>query len=164
MAPKAKAKPPMGEGQTVPVKSAWVAAHPWLQDRGFDEAEHRFKAWCSICEAIIDSKLDNVKKHGSSKKFWRSMQLGEMASRSISEYLKMAQIILVLVPSSVEDERTFSTWGFIQNDLRSRMKEGHLNDCMRLYKQPWWDLETFPCSIRSPSLPGRCGTEVPAGV
>ncbi len=68
MAPKAKAKPPMGEGQTVPVKSAWVAAHPWLQDRGFDEAEHRFKAWCSICEAIIDSKLDNVKKHGSSKK------------------------------------------------------------------------------------------------
>ena len=85
-----------------------------------------------------------VGDHDRTKKFWRSMQLGEMASRSILEYLKMAQIILVLVPSSVEDERTFSTWGFIQNDLRSRMKDGHLNDCMRLYKQPWWDLETFP--------------------
>jgi len=45
-----------------------------------------------------------VGDHDRTKKFWRSMQLGEMASRSISEYLKMAQIILVLVPSSVEDD------------------------------------------------------------
>jgi len=96
MAPKAKAKPPMGEGQTVPVKSAWVAAHPWLQDRGFDEAEHRFKAWCSICEAIIDSKLDNVKKHGSSKKHGENVTA--KASKDEAKAVHGGFLILELMP------------------------------------------------------------------
>lgn len=78
------------------------------------------------------------------QRFWREMQRGLMSSRAISEYLKLAKLILVLVPGSVEDERAFSTWGFIHSDLRSRMKEPHLNDCMHLYKQTWWDLGNFP--------------------
>ncbi len=56
----------------------------------------------------------------------------------------MAKLLLVIVPGSVEDERAFSTWGFIHNDWRNRLKPGHLNDCMRMFLQKWWDVDTFP--------------------
>ena len=37
--------------------------------------------------------------------FWRQMRLGVTTAQSISELLKLALLLLVLVPGSVEDER-----------------------------------------------------------
>ena len=65
-------------------------------------------------------------------------------TRSISEFLKLAKVLLVLTPSSVEDEQTFSSGGVVQNDQRNKMLPGHLNDCMRMFKQKWCNVDTFP--------------------
>ena len=41
-------------------------------------------------------------------------------------FVKLAELVLVLVPGSVEEERTF-TMGFIKDRLRNRLGEEHLN-------------------------------------
>ena len=56
-----------------------------------------------------------------------------MTSSQWPEYRKVAQISLVLVGGSVEDERTFSTLTFVKNKLRSRLDEDYLNVCLRLF-------------------------------
>ena len=48
------------------------------------------------------------------------------------------------MPESVEDERVFSAWSFVENDLRSRLVEDHLNLCTRMYRQDWWTVHNFP--------------------
>ena len=50
----------------------------------------------------------------------------------------------MLVPGSVEEERTFSTMGFIKDKLRNRLGEQHLNTVVSLKTQQLYDLSTFP--------------------
>jgi hypothetical protein len=55
---------------------------------------------------------------------------------SVSEWLKLAEAVFVLVPVSVEDERMFSSMKFLKNLQRNRLGQQHLTACARLFSNP----------------------------
>ena len=64
-------------------------------------------------------------------------------SGKISEWVHLAEILLVLPIGSVETERTFSAMNYLKNNLRSSLKEPHLNACVRAFCSGH-KLATFP--------------------
>ncbi len=62
----------------------------------------------------------------------------------VTEFYKLAEITLVLIGGSVEDERTFSIVMWVKNPQRKRLHYDHLDACLRVHGQMWFDLKTFP--------------------
>ena len=60
------------------------------------------------------------------------------------EWLKFAELVLVMVPGSVEDERMFSALKYLKNPQRNRLKDEHLTACARGFKSPHFSLMSFP--------------------
>jgi hypothetical protein len=52
--------------------------------------------------------------------------------RDISEFVKLALIVLIIPVSSVQAEGLSSCMNFLKNDRRNPLGENHLNDCVRL--------------------------------
>jgi len=78
-------------------------------------------------------------------KLWDKVgQNGLMRSR-LSEFIKLSQVAICAVLGSVEDERTFSTLAYMKSKVRNRLG-GHLDTCVKLFAQPWWNQESFPYS------------------
>jgi hypothetical protein len=63
--------------------------------------------------------------------------------RDVSEFVKLAVIMLIIPVSSVQAERLFSCMNFVKNDRRNRLGENHLNDCVRLFMSAY-DMKAFP--------------------
>jgi len=61
----------------------------------------------------------------------------------LTEYMALAQLVFVMVPGSVEDERRFSAMAYLQDPTRNRLDE-HLALCVRMFTQDLFDLHTFP--------------------
>jgi len=58
-------------------------------------------------------------------KFWRqASSLGGL--HRYPEWMKFAEVVLVMVPGSVEDERMFSAMKYLKNPQRNRLKEQHV--------------------------------------
>ena len=75
--------------------------------------------------------------------FWRALMLvPEPAKVLVGDYAKLAEILMVLLGTSVEDER-LSTLAFVQNKQRNRL-QAHLEPCVRMKAQKLFDDETFP--------------------
>jgi hypothetical protein len=66
-----------------------------------------------------------------------------MLRHGLSEYIKLAEIAVVLVLGSVEDERTFSTLSFMKDKLRNRLQT-HLPLVVSMHNQSFFDINTFP--------------------
>jgi len=47
------------------------------------------------------------------------------------EWVKVAELVMVMVPGSVEDEHMFSTLKYIYNPQRNRLQAQHLRCCAR---------------------------------
>jgi hypothetical protein len=58
-----------------------------------------------------------------------------MAQR-LPEFIKVAEIAVTTVLGSVEDERTFSTLGFMKSKLRNRLGS-HLGTTVKMFSQPF---------------------------
>ena len=52
---------------------------------------------------------------------WRRIEANSLLRQKLSEYLKIAELAVVTVLGSVEDERTFSTLNFMKNKLKNRL-------------------------------------------
>lgn len=80
--------------------------------------------------------------------FWRELTRIKSQMAGISEFVKLGEIAMVLVPGSVEDERVFLAMGYIKNKLRNRLGAGgantHLADCVRVFCQDRYTISTFP--------------------
>lgn len=76
-------------------------------------------------------------------KLWRILDGNSLTQHLFSEYLKLAEISLVHVIGSVEDERTFSTLSFLKNKLRNALNE-HLPLVVGMYSQKLYTLDSFP--------------------
>jgi hypothetical protein len=46
-----------------------------------------------------------------------------------SEWMKLAELALVMVPGSVKDERVFSEMDYIKDARRNRLQNPHLSAC-----------------------------------
>ncbi|KAJ9533297.1 hypothetical protein QJQ45_026342, partial [Haematococcus lacustris] len=66
-------------------------------------------------------------------KLWRYLAGHPITKAYISEYIKLAELALVMTPSSVEEERMFSAMAYLKDDTRNRLQECHLNVCARVF-------------------------------
>lgn len=76
-------------------------------------------------------------------RIWRVLSANSLTSHMISEYIKLAEIAVVHGIGSVEDERCFSTLGFLKNKLRNALNE-HLPLVVGMFAQKMFNLRTFP--------------------
>jgi hypothetical protein len=77
-------------------------------------------------------------------RLWRMLDANIALAGQFPEYIKLAQIALVHVLGSVEDERCFSSLTFLKDKLRNRLASDHLSVIMGMYGQQVFTLENFP--------------------
>ena len=95
----------------------------------------------------------------SAKEFWgEATRLG--AQYRFGEWVKVAELVMVMVPGSVEDERMFSTLKYIRNPQRNRLQAQHLTCCARGFKSSAFGVESLPypeAILEWISAKKRCG-------
>ena len=57
--------------------------------------------------------------------------------------MKVAELVMVMVPGSVEDERMFSTFKYIRDRQRNRLHAQHLRSCARGFKSSVFSVKSF---------------------
>jgi hypothetical protein len=76
-------------------------------------------------------------------RLWRSLDANSYLRHSLSEFIILAQLAIVMVLGLVQDEPTFSTVSFMKSKLRNRLSE-HLELVVDFKSQKFFTLETFP--------------------
>jgi 2-C-methyl-D-erythritol 4-phosphate cytidylyltransferase len=71
----------------------------------------------SNAKKVIDGDVKSL----NLTKLWRIIDDSTMLQHGLSEYLKLAEVEIVLVIGSVEDERIFSTLSFMKDKLHNRL-------------------------------------------
>ncbi|KAJ9517835.1 hypothetical protein QJQ45_004118 [Haematococcus lacustris] len=61
----------------------------------------------------------------------------------LSEFCKAATLLIVTVPGSVEEERSFSAMNFIKDERRNSLS-ANLSNTLRVYLDKTFTLKTFP--------------------
>ncbi|KAJ9518369.1 hypothetical protein QJQ45_010304 [Haematococcus lacustris] len=97
------------------------------------QAEHRVE---------LSSSAANPAKETT--KLWRYLAGQPITKADILEYIKLAELALVMTPGSVEEERMFSAMAYLKDDTRNRLQECHLNVCARVFSSNQFDQDTFP--------------------
>lgn len=78
-------------------------------------------------------------------KQWKKLNTNPLLCNRISEWFKLAELAIVTVIRSMEDERMFSTLSWMENKIKNRLGK-HLDFAVFLYAQPFWTRESFPYS------------------
>ena len=76
-------------------------------------------------------------------RLWHRIEASGLLRNKLSEYMKIAELTVVKVLESVEDERTFSTLSFMKNRLRNRLST-HLPLVVGMHVQEFYGLSNFP--------------------
>ena len=77
-------------------------------------------------------------------RFWRAlMRVAAYRNLHVGEFAKLAEIMMCMVGTSVEDERLFSILAFVHNKLRNRL-DSNLEACVRAKAQQVYTPESFP--------------------
>jgi len=77
-------------------------------------------------------------------RLWRVIDANTSLSKEIPEYVKLAEIAMIHVLGSVEDERCFSSLAFLKDKLRNRLQGEHLSLIVGMHGQKVYTLEDFP--------------------
>jgi hypothetical protein len=77
-------------------------------------------------------------------RLWRMLDANIALAGQFPEYIKLAQIALVHVLGSVEDERCLSSLTFLKDKIRNRLASDHLSVVMGMHGQQVFTLENFP--------------------
>ena len=70
------------------------------------------------------------------------MGANSLLRHAFLEYFRLATIALTLVLESMEDERAFSTVGFVKEKLHNKLVE-HLPLCVKMFIQKFYILCSF---------------------
>jgi len=81
-------------------------------------------------------------KKGLSSYLWAYLMKSSLKN-NISEFVKLAIIMLIMPVSSVPAERLFSSMNYIKNNRRNRLGELHLNTMVRLFLSRY-EINGFP--------------------
>lgn len=76
-------------------------------------------------------------------KIWRVLDSNNSLTENFGEFLKLAEMALVHVIGSVEDERLFSSVAFLKSKLRNNLNE-HIQVVVGMFSQRIFTLENFP--------------------
>jgi len=74
---------------------------------------------------------------------WRQLDVATCLTGEFFEFFKLAEMALVHVLGSVEDERTFSVLNFLKSKLKNNL-EDHLQLVVGMFSQSIFTLENFP--------------------
>lgn len=81
--------------------------------------------------------------HNPLTRIWRTLCANGPLAGRFPSYVKLAEIAVVMVLGSVEDERTFSSVKFLKSQLRNSL-DAHLNLVVGMYSQKIFSLKNFP--------------------
>ena len=88
--------------------------------------------------------MDSLDKVNPLTRLWRMLDVNNALAKSMSEYVKLAEIAMIHVLGSIEDEQCFSFLTFLKDWLRNRLSGGNLSLVVGMYSQNVYSLETFP--------------------
>jgi hypothetical protein len=74
---------------------------------------------------------------------WRIFDANSTLSKCFPEYLKLAEIAIIHVLGSIEDERSFSSLNFLKNKVRNRLDQ-NLQVIVGMHGQQIYNLKNFP--------------------
>jgi hypothetical protein len=97
-------------------------------------------AMISNCYAMLEPPFDT----NPLARLWRMLDANTALASQFSEYIKLAQIAMVHVLGSVEDERCFLSLKFVKDRLRNRLSTDHLGLVIGMHAQRVFTLESFP--------------------
>ena len=92
--------------------------------------------------STVQYKLAEAVEIGLTSRLWQLV--GGYMEDHCPEWARLAEMAMVMVAGSVEDERTFSGLNFIHSDQRSCLVNPHLTDSLRMFLCKTWDVGTFP--------------------
>jgi hypothetical protein len=100
----------------------------------------------------VDSDVEGEHQESLSDltRFWRilggagSAQAESYAISRYSEWMKLAEVLVVMVAGSVEDERSFSHMNNIKSDKRNLLSHKLLQAALRVAVQTLFDHDIFP--------------------
>lgn len=76
-------------------------------------------------------------------RIWKTLDASSCLTHHFSEFMKLAEVAVIHVLGSVEDERTFSSVAFLKSKLRNTLSM-HLELVVGMYSQRIFSLENFP--------------------
>ena len=77
-------------------------------------------------------------------KLWHRLDANSTMSSLFPEYMKLAQIALIHVLGSMEDERVFLSVTFLKDKLQNRLDGDHLGLVVGMHNQSVYILISFP--------------------
>jgi len=76
-------------------------------------------------------------------KVWQVLDGNHNLMQNFGEFLKLAEIVVVHVLGSIEDERLLSSVGFFKSKLCNNLEE-HIQGVVGMFSQHIYTLKTFP--------------------
>ena len=76
-------------------------------------------------------------------KLWQILGSNALLLHSFPEYLKVVKMTMTIILGSIEDERAFSTVGFVKGKLRNKLGD-HLPLCVQMFTPKFYILKNFP--------------------
>jgi hypothetical protein len=122
---------------TAPYCLAWKCIVRWWPDRNTLSWKYQPE------RSSRRSALHAIAKECRIVNMWRGIASLPAAEQLYGQIMKLAQIGMTLVGTSVSDERAFAAMTFVKNCLRSALTT-HLPLCMRMKLQEEYDLSSFP--------------------
>lgn len=114
---------------------------PVLDRYNLETQQSLFKlAMLSNCRKCMEPPFDL----NPLTRMWRELDACTVLRvKAFPEYFRLAEVALVHVLGSVEDERCFSSLAFLKNKLRNCLNE-HLQLVVGMYSQKIFTMENFP--------------------
>ncbi len=79
-------------------------------------------------------------------RMWKRLHISQVLKCKVSKYLKLVELVIVVVIGSVEDKCMFFTFTFVGPKLRNQLTT-HLDLIVKMYMQESFKLENFPFYI-----------------
>jgi hypothetical protein len=94
-------------------------------------------------EEAMMPDADGIFDENPLSKLWRLLGANEVLSGRTGQYNKLAEMAIVMVMGSVEDERTFSSVAFLKSRVRNSLLKNHLSVVVGMYSQKLYTMENF---------------------
>jgi len=113
----------------------------WVGERG----DQRREPQSEPDEEATTSGDDEVPSSSTlCQEFWAYVTNSPARACTMKQWILLAQLIFVMVPGSVEEERMFSAMKYLKNQYRNRLLEVHLTICARAFHHHRVTLANFP--------------------
>eukprot|EP00983_Pelagomonas_calceolata_P084446 1156361-Pelagomonas_calceolata.AAC.7 len=132
-------------------QASWLKedeGHLWLEDHGKNVNGVSDSSSNSGCSKRAGAKTEEASLEPATvasraAEFWAQLKSNGGCFRR-PEWMKLAELVLVMVPGSVQDERMFFALKYLRSPQRKKLKEMHINVCARGFKSMECNLSSFP--------------------